>query len=340
MFRGREWLLVVIEKWRKLAKRRLRGFLENTFRPPAEKILGCPGKIYEPLLSVRGAEGNPSRVIFDLITSGQPICISRFGRTELQVVQRWRSKKLGGFGWQILDSLASGDPEFYFRRARRLLEGTGIAPLSDASVERFYELTVAALQEIDVLGSWAPGESWFAEELSNARIVRLTDLEPYRHEQPWSTALRDKKVLVIHPYVESIKSQVENHGDKIFGKRGVLPPFKLTTYRPPQSYFGEIRGAEDWFSHLNRMVDDIADLDFDIAIIGAGPFGMPLAASIKRIGRQAIHLGGATQLLFGIHGNRWTTDNDIISMLNEYWTKPRASETPPIANKIEYAAYW
>lgn len=43
-------------------------------------------------------------------------------------------------------------------------------------------------------------------------------------------------------------------------------------------------------------------INFDTAIIGCGAYGMPLAAQIKNAGRQAIHLGGAVQLLFGIKG--------------------------------------
>ena len=32
---------------------------------------------------------------------------------------------------------------------------------------------------------------------------------------------------------------------------------------------------------------------------------MPLAAFIKSIGKKAVHLGGSTQILFGIKGERW-----------------------------------
>ena len=44
---------------------------------------------------------------------------------------------------------------------------------------------------------------------------------------------------------------------------------------------------------------------FDIAIIGCGAYGLPLAAKLKKEGRQAIHLAGVTQLMFGIKGKRW-----------------------------------
>ena len=331
---------MLMGKWQTKTKRSARVLLEKTFRPPAEKFIRHPGKAYESQISARGSETDPATTMCRLIQGGQPLCVARFGRTELQVAQRWRSKQLGGIGWQILDSLASGDPHFYFRRARLLLEGAGLRPLNHATLKRFYELTVDSLHEVDVLGSWAPGEMWFVDELAQARIVSLHDLEPYRHATPWSSALEGKKVLVIHPYVESITSQYEKYGDRLFGNRRVLPPFTLSTYRPPQAYFGEIQEAKEWFDHLDRMVADMRTLDFDIAIIGAGPFGMPLAASIKRMGRQAVHLGGATQLLFGIHGNRWSSDPVLMSITNQYWTKPLPSETPQVAQRIEKGAYW
>lgn len=51
------------------------------------------------------------------------------------------------------------------------------------------------------------------------------------------------------------------------------------------------------------MKDEIDKQDYDIALIGCGAYGFPLAAHIKRSGKKAIHLGGALQLLFGIKVN-------------------------------------
>ena len=51
--------------------------------------------------------------------------------------------------------------------------------------------------------------------------------------------------------------------------------------------------------------------DFDICLIGAGAYGFPLAAYVKRKGKKAVHLGGALQLLFGIKGSRWEDPNHL-----------------------------
>ena len=87
------------------------------------------------------------------------------------------------------------------------------------------------------------------------------------------------------------------------------------------------------------MITDIQKLNFDIAIIGCGAYGFPLAAAVKRMGKQAIHLGGATQLLFGIRGNRWE-NSELRRFFNEYWVKPGIDEIPSHAGKIENGCYW
>ena len=45
------------------------------------------------------------------------------------------------------------------------------------------------------------------------------------------------------------------------------------------------------------MEDGIAEIDFEVALIGCGAYGLPLAAHVKRLGKKAVHLGGATQNL-------------------------------------------
>ena len=86
----------------------------------------------------------------------------------------------------------------------------------------------------------------------------------------------------------------------------------------------------------------IPEIDFDIAIIGCGAYGMPLAAMLKKAGKQAIHLGGATQLLFGIKGRRWEENypSKIATFFNEYWVYPAESEKPKNASTVEMGCYW
>ena len=88
------------------------------------------------------------------------------------------------------------------------------------------------------------------------------------------------------------------------------------------------------------MKRDIENLDFDIAIIGAGPYGFLLASHVKKMGKKAVHLAGATQILFGIKGKRWEGKPFFQSLFNEYWVRPDESEKPAGFKKVESGCYW
>lgn len=89
------------------------------------------------------------------------------------------------------------------------------------------------------------------------------------------------------------------------------------------------------------MKDEISKLDFDIALIGCGAYGMCLAAHVKRMGKQAVHLAGWTQMLFGVYGERWIKDQPKYSKyINDYWIRPLESEKPKGAEKVENGCYW
>ena len=126
----------------------------------------------------------------------------------------------------------------------------------------------------------------------------------------------------------------------MFQNPDILPAFDLTVLRAVQTIAGETDDRfSDWEDALEYMYGEAMKIDFDVAIIGCGAYGMPLGARLKDSGKIAIHLGGATQLLFGIKGARW--DNHPLSRLyNDNWVRPLETETPKAAKKVENACYW
>lgn len=114
----------------------------------------------------------------------------------------------------------------------------------------------------------------------------------------------------------------------------------MTCIRAVQSIAGEKTEYATWFDALEFMQNQISECDFDLAIIGAGAYGLPLAAYCKIIGKQAIQMSGATQLLFGIKGKRWDEHPVISKMYNEYWTRPDDKETPTQKAEVEGGSYW
>ena len=127
----------------------------------------------------------------------------------------------------------------------------------------------------------------------------------------------------------------------MFKNPNVLPAFKsLQTIKAVQTIAGQKSEFVDWFSALDYMKAEIDKRDFDIAIIGCGAYGFPLAAHVKRIGKKAIHLGGPTQLLFGIKGKRWIDNPNFNNIINEHFVFPNDSDKVKNANKVEGACYW
>ena len=88
------------------------------------------------------------------------------------------------------------------------------------------------------------------------------------------------------------------------------------------------------------MKVEINRRNFDVLLVGAGAYGLPLAAHSKSQGAQAVVVGGATHILFGIKGRRWDEHPEISTLYNEHWTRPLKSETPENFSAVEDGCYW
>ena len=215
----------------------------------------------------------------------------------------------------------------------------GFFPANASGLEKFANLMLRDLQNIDILGSWLADEIRLKNFFPNAKTLPLKDLEPYYHANPWSEVLEGKTVLVIHPYEESIKKQYARHGI-LFDDPRILPKFELITLKAVQSIAADKTVFSNWFDALAWMCRRVRDLDFDIAIIGAGAYGLPLASFVKNCGKKAVHLGGATQILFGIKGKRWDELPFFKQLYNVNWVRPLPAETPDNFQMVESGCYW
>jgi hypothetical protein len=195
--------------------------------------------------------------------------------------------------------------------------------------------------DIDILDSYARGESKYTLHLSDHQICSFPDLEPYHHVEPWTKELKGRKVLVIHPFAELIRSQYLNHRARLFDIPDILPSFELITLKAVQTLSDSIDPRfSSLFHALDWMENEAMSKTFDVAILGCGAYGLPLAVRLKRHGKVAVHLGGATQILFGIKGRRWDQIDFFRSLSNEYWTRPSKSDLMPNASKVEDKCYW
>ena len=145
--------------------------------------------------------------------------------------------------------------------------------------------------------------------------------------------------MVIHPFAESIRRQFARH-EKLFSDARVLPNFELLTIPAVQTLAGNKAGFASWFDALDWMRAEVDKLDFDVALIGAGAYGLPLSAHVKRSGKIAIHMGGSLQILFGIKGRRWDNMPTISQFYNDAWVRPLENERLHGAENVEQGCYW
>ncbi len=296
----------------------------------------------KPCLKLDYHGQDASDFIKEMLTSNNPCMICRFGSNELKATLNYLDIIGNGsfFSKSIKYIKSEIGPFWWDDNVRSLMHyNAGFFPANAAYLERFAHIMLSDIQNIDVLGSWLADEVRLAKYFPNAKTVRLEDLEPYYHSNPWSEVLEGKRVLVIHPFEESIKRQYARHR-VLFNDPRVLPEFELKTLKAVQSYAANKTGFSSWFDALEWMCKRVGGIDFDIAIIGAGAYGLPLASFVKSIGKKAIQLGGAIQLLFGIKGKRWDSYQIYRELYNENWVRPLPTETPANFQMIESGCYW
>jgi hypothetical protein len=285
-----------------------------------------------------------SDLILHGLESDKPFAISRFGHSELRTVLTYLHIHESGLDWKKLFAFAKGEkvePWWVQNTVRKITHNAGVFPADINVIERFCTLTLDIMPHIDVLGSWLGGEKWIKHRMPNTKFMRFHDFYHFLHQRPWTSALKDKKVLVVHPFERSIQHQYKQK-EKIFTGVHQLPDFKLITYKAVQSIAGnKPEGFNNWFEALDKMNSDIAKIDFDIAILGCGAYGMPLSVSIKNdLKKKSIHLGGNVQFLFGIKGSRWENDPVFSPYINSHWVKPLSEETPTGHQTIDSNCYW
>ena len=283
-----------------------------------------------------------SDLIRQILSDARPAMIARFGYNELACVlnycaikePRGRLKKT----WSYIEGEAL--PFWWDQHiVDSMCNNAGFFPPSTLMLERFAELMLGDMKAVDVLGSWMKEEKSVSAYLPHATKVQLPDLEPYYHADPWTTALEGKRVLVVHPYASTIESQYAKR-QSLFADARILPDFDLVTIRAVQSIANTSTGYLDWFAAFTAMTEQVSATAFDIAIVGCGAYGFPLAAHIKRMGRKAVHLGGATQVLFGIRGKRWDDIPYFRGLMNESWVRPTSEDVPKNHATVESGCYW
>ena len=235
------------------------------------------------------------------------------------------------------------------RPAERLFHSGGLFPVKKRIFNRFVLEYPEAVKSLDLVAQWQTRGTYEAA-LEQALIQNLCPhairvgfffvkiLNPHA---PWLNDLASLRWLVIHPFAQTIRTQLPHlnqlgvysesaHTDLACRARdtSVIACPQLPYMVPPRH--------RDWFEALEDLKAQMERETFDIALVGAGAWSLPLVAHAKKLGKKGIHLGGSLQLLFGIKGGRF----DSNQIYNEAWTRPLPSEVPANFKKMEQGAYW
>lgn len=286
--------------------------------------------------------------IAEIIREGKPAMVARFGSGELEATLRGlaiQERRAHGLAHAAVRLLAGRSAPFWWDNSIRagLCWVAGYFPPTDADLDRFAERIFQDCSELDVLATWQEGENRMRKRFfPMAKTCHFNGYSfPTLWANPWYKALEGKTVLIVHPFEKTIRRQYENR-EHLFPAGRELPSFELKVFRP----FVTFGGHQDdcpfptWLAALDHMIEGISNIRFDVAIIGAGAYGMSLAAAVKRMGKIGLHMGGATQLLFGIKGKRWDNYASVRHLYNSFWCRPAPEETPGNSTNIECGGYW
>ena len=295
------------------------------------KLLELARNLYKGLrfrLKYRGVRVLPAAdgnlLARDALLLGRPWVFGRCGATEMRTVAEY----LAGRG-------------FSEKTRQEIRDLSGVFPTDDDTLTRFCRLYIDCVHRTDLLALWDVGaERQVIGGCTAARFTQLRALEPYYHDQPWSAALAGKRVLVVHPFRQTILQQYARR-EQLFPGTDILPEFAgLRVVQAVQGLAGQDTGYPDWFAALDAMKRQMDEAPYDTAIIGAGAYSLPLAVYARDTGHQAVQMSGATQLLFGIKGRRWDSHPVIGRLYNDAWTRPSAVEQPLRKERVEGGSYW
>jgi hypothetical protein len=241
-----------------------------------------------------------------------------------------------------------------------MFRNAGLWPTTPQTLVEWTEYMMQeVLPNMDAVAEWNPGSRLSEQEFLNryapqSKRVVLRSLEPYyqtKESSVWSLACKDPlRIAVVSPFSVSISKQ----SDKAIQNQLFPTPLWRANHRilpirtgcsplldktGPAAWSSEIF-RNGWKFAVDQVVQQVVDANARVALVGCGALSLPIVHELKKRGIIAIHLGGATQILFGIRGKRWDTHSVISTFYTEDWISPDSSETPRNAELIEGGCYW
>ena len=280
--------------------------------------------------------------ICEIITKGTPALIGRLGGTEascLGIYLDFKNKFRHPLRFLIANSM-------YKKRLNQLCNNAGVYPKTKEMFDFFCQEHLHSLNQLDIFSVWGKPTSWVESNyMTDKKILFVSGDASFPwlesrdgvSDKGWGMAFANRKVLVISPFIDSVKEQILKIGDVFQGLD--FPEIDFQYVRAPMTQ-GGINDRNSYKFHLLRLKNEIQSIDFDIALVSAGAYSLPIAAYAKELGKIGIHAGGALQLFFGITGKRYDNYPMVQKFFNSNWKRPFEHERPSNWSSIEDGCYW
>lgn len=311
-------------------------------------IKGCMNlrnRIYPLLTNV-----NTNIMISNAIQQKHPFSIGKVGQIEAETVMTFQQMSM-----QERTSYGTKQGLYPERITEQIYVNAGVFPNDKQGIDAFSRLYQHAMSSCDILSVNYP---WLIPEIGehiglcrgskeNQLSCRISATEPFFVPNPFTQYFNNKRVLVVSPFVDSFKKQISNR-ENIWGDRvnEFLPEKTSWSFVKTPLSAGIVDPIDsDWPSMIERLIEECFPRDKedewpDIVLAGCGPGGLCITQAAKERGKVGISMGGGLQILFGVRGKRWDTNDKFKSFFNEHWIRPSGQERPAKSVKVERGCYW
>jgi hypothetical protein len=272
------------------------------------------------------------RKFVEYLESRRPFAAGKIGTAEILGLEyhdriiRW---PLPGMSWR--------------RPANRLANNAGFFPVEKKAFSSWNQEMRRAVASLDFICRWQkdPFLAQYERNLVGCVASQSWNIPMSKLGVSIFPLLASCRLLFISPFVETMKSQLPHlrqihDSDRKTDFAWEDYEAKISFLKCPLQWHLSPSPFRNWVHGLEEITKEALAKEFDIALIGAGAWSLPLAARIKKAGRAAIHTGGETQLFFGIRGKRWDKKN----LYNPFWVSCSPKETPFQKEKIDNGCYW
>jgi|GEM_PF-294099 len=233
------------------------------------------------------------------------------------------------------------------------LKQSGIFPGTSEFLQSFAEFYLGHLRNLDSIG-WTHHGPMERELVARhglaAELIDFKDQEPDRNipaeeSRCYLPSFKGKKVLLVSPFASLLcENATPERFEAVWKKTGKAWFFPANVI-PLEFPYGLAKATQREYPSVIELYAEIcrkiSEIDFDVALVGAGALNIPLVSHVKATGKVGIALGGHLQILFGILGKRWLERPDwMADYVTEAWLPMTASYIPEERDVADQGAYW